>query len=40
MLRTQNNMYMIYEYCNGGNLEEYLHKKRRLSEKETWNFIK
>jgi len=35
MLRTTNNMYMVYEYCNGGNLEEYLHKSRRLSEEET-----
>jgi len=40
MLRTTNNMYMVYEYCNGGNLEEYLHKSRRLSEEETWKIIK
>jgi serine/threonine protein kinase len=40
MLRTTNNMYMVYEFCNGGNLEEYLRKKRRLSEKEAFSFIK
>ena len=32
MLRTTNNMYMVYEFCNGGNLEEHLRRKRRLSE--------
>ena len=40
MLRTTNNMYMVYEFCNGGNLEEYLKKKRRLTEKEAWKFMK
>ena len=40
MLRTTNNMYMVYEFCNGGNLEEYLKRKRRLTEKEAWEFIR
>jgi serine/threonine protein kinase len=40
MLRTTNNMYMVYDFCNGGNLEEYLRKKRRLTEKEAFSFIK
>ena len=40
MLRTTNNMYMVYEFCNGGDLEEYLRKKKRLSETEACSFIK
>ena len=31
-------MYMVYEFCNGGNLEEYLRKKRRLTEKQALDF--
>ena len=27
MLRTHNNMYMVYELCNGGNLEEFLKER-------------
>ena len=34
MLKTQNNIYLIYEYCNGGTIEELLGKKGFLSEIE------
>ena len=27
MLKTTNNMYMVYEFCYGGDLEAYLRKK-------------
>ena len=40
MLRTTNNMYMVYEFCNGGDLEEYLRRKKRLTETEATSFIK
>ena len=33
ILRSSNNTYYVYEYCNGGDLEKYLKKKGRLSEK-------
>ncbi|KAL4497423.1 hypothetical protein ABPG73_020520 [Tetrahymena malaccensis] len=35
MLKTSNNMYLIYEYCNGGTLEQAIHRKKFLSEGET-----
>lgn len=28
-------MYLIYEYCNGGTLEQAIHKKKFLSEQES-----
>lgn len=34
MLRTVNNYYLIYEYCNGGTLAQILEKKRFLKETE------
>ena len=35
MLRTANNYYMVYEYCNGGTLAEHIKSKGRLTENET-----
>jgi serine/threonine-protein kinase ULK/ATG1 len=32
MLKTTNNFYFIYEYCNGGTLENVLAKEKKLSE--------
>lgn len=32
MLRTQNNVYLIYEFCNGGTLEEEIKKEKFLKE--------
>lgn len=34
MLKTVNNVYIVYELCNGGTLEEYVTKKKFLQEKE------
>lgn len=31
MLRTNNNYYLVYEYCNGGTLGDYIKAKKRLS---------
>lgn len=33
MLKTQNNFYFVYEYCNGGTLEGLLRKQNVLDEK-------
>lgn len=30
--KSQNNFYLFLEYCEGGNLAEYIKKKRRLPE--------
>ena len=34
MLRTVNNYYLVYEYCNGGTLGEHLTRKKKLKEQE------
>ena len=34
MLRTVNNYYLVYEYCNGGTLGDYLKRKKKLKEPE------
>ncbi len=34
MLRTSNNYYLVYEYCNGGTLAEYIKSKKRLTEQD------
>ncbi len=36
MLKTSNHIYLVYEYCNGGNLETYINKKSEVSELEAW----
>jgi serine/threonine protein kinase len=30
LLKTQNNYYFVYEYCNGGTLEKYLQQNHHL----------
>ena len=40
MLRTANNVYLIYEFCNGGTLESLIKKKKFLSEKEAHHIFK
>ena len=35
MLRTNHNVYLIYDYCNGGTLEDHIRSKKFLTEKET-----
>lgn len=32
MLRTNNNYYLVYEFCSGGTLGDYIKAKRRLPE--------
>ena len=34
MLRTTNNVYLVYEFCNGGTLEDMISKKKFLTERE------
>ena len=33
IMRSSNNTYYVYEYCNGGNLFDLLRKHKRFSEK-------
>lgn len=40
MLKTANNIYEIYEYCENGNLYNLLQKRGRLSEKEALSIFK
>lgn len=40
-ISSENNLYLIMEYCNGGNLEKYLFDcKYSLSEEKIWFFLK
>jgi serine/threonine protein kinase len=32
MLRTLNNLYLVYEFCNGGNLDEAIKKTGVMKE--------
>lgn len=34
MLRTTNNIYLVYEFCSGGTLEDIIKKRKFLNEKE------
>ena len=40
MLKTTNNFYFIYEYCNGGTLENLLSKEKKLSERDALQIFK
>ena len=33
VLKTSNNYYIVYEYCNGGTLEEKIKKEKFIPEK-------
>lgn len=35
ILKTSNNMYLVYEFCEQGTLEELINRKKYLSEEET-----
>ena len=39
MLKTVNNFYFVYEYCNGGTLEKLLKTKGALPEKTALTFF-
>jgi serine/threonine-protein kinase ULK/ATG1 len=34
MIKTNNYVYLVYEYCEGGTLEDLIRKRKRLPEKE------
>ena len=40
MLKTPNNFYFVYEYCNGGTLDGLLRKDNRIEEKKALLFFK
>ena len=40
MLKTANNIYFVYEFCNGGTLEDVLSEKGNLSENEALDYFK
>lgn len=37
---SEKTTFIAMEYCNGGDLEGYLEKKKRLTEDEATNFLK
>ena len=37
---TEKNVYIFMEFCNGGDLEHYIRKKKRLTEDEGLEFLK
>jgi serine/threonine-protein kinase ULK/ATG1 len=39
MLKTTNNMYLVYEFCDGGTLEDLLQKKHHLTEIESLKYF-
>lgn len=39
MKKTKNNFYLILEYCNEGDLADYVKKKRTLTEDEAVEFL-
>lgn len=38
--RNGTNLFIVTEFCNGGDLEHYLKKKKNLSEDEATTFLK
>ena len=40
VLNTTNNIYLILDYCDGGDLKTYLKKHKRLSEEKALNIVK
>ena len=39
-IKTENNNYLVFEYCGGGDLRGFLKEKRRLSEPIAQRFMK
>ena len=35
MIRTKNNFYFVYEFCNGGNLYDFLQSSGHFTEKKS-----
>lgn len=40
MLKTKNNYYFVYEYCNGGTLMQLLQKNHFLDQKKAINIFR
>ena len=40
ILKTANNYYFVYEFCNGGTLEKMLHTHGRLPEKKALIYLR
>lgn len=40
MLKTANNTYLVYEFCNGGTVEDMITKRHHLSEVESLKIFK
>lgn len=40
MLKTTNNFYFVYEYCNGGTLDKLMNKEGPFSEKRALSFFR
>jgi len=40
LMESSNNFYLVLQYCNNGDMEEYLKKKNRLAEEEAIYFLK
>ena len=39
MLKTVNNFYFVYEYCNGGTLQQILQKSGALPEQQSLRYF-
>lgn len=37
--KTSNNIYIILEYCNEGDLDQYLKKRKKFTEEEALDFL-
>ena len=40
MLKTKNNYYFVYEYCNGGTLEDIIGSQKNMPEHEALKIYK
>ena len=38
--RSRSNLYIVMDYCRDGDLEDYIKKKKRLTEKEAVNMLR
>ena len=40
MLKTANNFYFVYEYCNGGTLDKLMQREGSFSEKKALTYLR
>ena len=38
-ISTENNVYIIMEYCNGGSLENFINKNQNIEEQTIWKIL-